>query len=92
MYYIGEATTSKDNIEEKLYISMKELREYFYDESLDYKIVSNRIRSQMQHNSHLFLRKKEGGSVFFRLSAEGYKYLNKFKDDFNPITEKIEVF
>lgn len=92
MYYLGEATISKDNIEEKLYISLKELSGYFYDESLDYRIIYKRMTSQMQHNSHLFLRKKEGKKAFFRLSAEGYKYLNKFKDDFNPITEKIEVF
>lgn len=87
LYHIDEATTPKEDTEEKLYISMKTLRGYFDDENLDPKVVNSRIHGQMDHNRHLFKRKKEGRAAFFRLSSEGYQYLNLFKHEFNPIIE-----
>lgn len=87
IYHIDEATTN-----EGLYISIKELIKYFYDEDLDDEIIYNRIRSQLNKNSNLFLKKKETGKYLYKLSSSGYRYLKKFKDNYNVITEEIEVF
>lgn len=87
LYHLDEATTPKEDTNEKLYTTMKTLGGYFDDENLDRKVVQDRIHGQIQHNRHLFMRKKEGKSLFIRLSSEGYQYLNLFKHEFNPIIE-----
>ncbi len=88
---MDDATTEK-----QIYMSIKDLCGYFYDENLDDSIIYNRIRSQLNKNSNLFLRKKLGGICLYKLSSSGYSYLKKFKSAYDPINDKqlysIEVF
>ncbi len=94
VYYIDDATSGKDE-----YMSVKDVSIYFVNEDCDHKTIINRINSQLYNNRNLFAVRKVKGKVFWRLSANGYRFLNKFKDSYDPNTDmvlfkqdKIEVF
>lgn len=84
VYFVDDATSDEDT-----YMSIKDISTYFTDEDCDHKTVINRINSQIYNNRNLFTVKKIKGKVFWRLSANGYRYLNKFKDSYDPITDKL---
>lgn len=94
VYYIGDVTH-----DEETYMSVKDMCNFFPDEGCDYQTIYNRIASQINGHRNMFAVKKDNGRNFWRLSANGYRYLNKFKDVYDPVTdkllfqpEKIEVF
>jgi len=84
VYYIDEATSEKDE-----YMSIKDICGYFSNEDCDHITMANRISSQIHSHRNMFAVKKVIGRNFWRLSANGYRYLNKFKDSYDPITDKI---
>jgi len=95
--YFIDNDTSEDKDK---YISIQDMCLNFYDEDLDKKVIYQRIASQIQAYRNMFLNKKDGRRSFWRLSANGYRYLNKFKESYDPINDKqlyeikkkIEVF
>ncbi len=86
VYYTDDATFEKNT-----HISIKDLCLYFHDEGLDDNIVYRRIASQIAAYRNMFCIKKEKRRIFFRLSANGYRYLNKFRDTFDPVTDKMLI-
>ncbi len=84
VYFIDEATSKNENI----YIPIKDICLYFYDEDLDENIIYRRIASQIQGHRNMFSNKRDGKRVLWRLSANGYRYLNNFKDSYDPINDK----
>jgi len=84
VYYIAEATS-----EEEIYMSINDMCRYFTEEDCDHITIVNRIKSQLNGHRNMFAIKRVKGRVFWRLSANGYRYLNKFKDAYDPINDKL---
>jgi len=94
LYIIGTVTGDDDT----KYMSFNEICSYF-DENCDHSTLLSRVRSQVNAHKNLFAIKRIGRNIFWRLNANGKNYLNKFKDAYDPNTdrmlfqpEKIEVF
>lgn len=95
LYVIGLATNGDDT----KYMSINDICEHFSDESSNHKVLANRINSQIGHHMNLFAVKRIGKRKFWKLNANGNNYLNKFKDVYDPNTDRmlfqpdrIEVF
>ena len=81
IYIIGEVTLGDDT----KYMSIRDICTYFDDETNCY----SRISSQLYGHPNLFTSKKLGGRIFWKLNANGRNYLSKFKDSYDPITDKL---
>lgn len=85
LYVIGLATNGDDT----KYMSIKDISDHFSDESSDYKIIANRINSQICSHMNLFAVKRIGKRKYWKLNANGKNYLDKFKDFFDPNTDRM---
>ena len=86
VYYIDGATSEKDK-----YISIKDMSIFFINEDCDYKTILNRIKNQLHGHRNMFAVNKIKGRVFWRLSANGYRYFNKWKDIYDPILDVVLI-
>ena len=84
IYVIGSLTLD----DESKYMSVKDISQHF-DEDCDHNTLRDRIRSQLVNHRNIFAIKRIGGRTFWRLNANGKKYLNKFKDDYDSITDRM---
>ena len=84
MYVIGSFTLDDEN----KYMSVKDISQHF-DEDCDYTTLCNRLRSQLINHKNIFAIKRVGGRIFWRLNANGKNYLNKFKDVYDPVTDRL---
>lgn len=85
LLYIVGTVTGSDNIS---YMSIKDICSYL-DEDVDYNTIVNRVFSQINSHKNLFAIKRVGGRVLWRLNANGKKYLDKFKESYDPVTDKL---
>lgn len=90
LYIIGVATDG----DESKFISIPDICTHFDEDN-----IYSRVSSQLNHHPNLFAKKIVGGRNFWKLNANGKNYLNKFKDSYDPVTDrflfqvsKIEVF
>lgn len=94
LYIIGTVTDGDDT----KYMSVKDVCLHINDNE-DERVTINRVFSQVNAHKNLFATKRIGKNVLWRLNLNGKKYLNKFKDFYDPNTDrllfqpdKIEVF
>lgn len=97
IYIIGNLTAGDDN----KYVSISEISSHI-DDGEDLKVTIGRVRSTMKRYYNLLSSKKfdiipiptklhRKTITKWRLNANGKKYLNKFKDSFDPVTD-MSVF
>ena len=84
LYVVGTVTGDDDN----KYMTFRDMCTHF-DECDVYETLLSRVRSQVNAHKNLFAVKRVGGRVFWKLNANGRNYLNKFKDSYDPINDRL---
>jgi len=84
IYTIGNLTAGDDD----KYTTIREIC-IAIDDDVDLRVTISRVSSTMKRYYNLLSKKGtgRGRTAYYKLSANGRNYLNKFRDSFDPVTD-----
>lgn len=71
------------------YVTLREICLKMEGEDCKYSTLFNRVRSQVNNNVQFFSVKRENGAFSCKLNLNGIKFLETFKDVFDPVTDTM---